>query len=117
MSAIPLDLKSRQYLIIGLVVVGVVFVVAIIPNIVSPRINEPQNPCMHLLRQIHGAKLQFVIEQGATNTTQITKEQILPYLKSWPECPAGGTYEIGKHGESPKCSYPAHYQYSIPQRH
>jgi hypothetical protein len=37
-----------------------------------------------------------------------TRDDLLPYLRRWPVCPAGGTYTIGAIGEPPTCSVPDH---------
>ena len=74
-----------------------------------------QASCLSNLREIDGAKTMLASAQGLTNGTAISKDQLLPYLRSWPTCPSGGSYSIGKIGESPKCSYQAHRQYEVPR--
>lgn len=66
------------------------------------------------LREIDGVKVMLAADQKLTNGAMVTKEQLLPYLKEWPLCPKGGQYTIGRIGESPKCSYPAHTHYEEP---
>ncbi len=67
------------------------------------------NACINNLRQIESAKEQWALENGKTNGTIVTENDIKPYIKldsngNLPKCPAGGTYIIGRVGENPKCS-------------
>ena len=68
-----------------------------------------QNACVNNLRQIDGAKNEWALENGKTNGTVATEDDIKPYIKldangNLPKCPQGGTYTIGKVGEPPTCS-------------
>jgi hypothetical protein len=79
-----------------------------IPNFVKARATSQQNACINNLRQIDAAKNEWALEKGKRSTDVPTKEDISPYLHSWPVCPAGGTYTINAVGEQPVCSIPGH---------
>ncbi len=84
-------------------VVGMLSAIAI-PNFVKARATSQQNACINNLRQIDGAKNQWALEKGKKAGDVPTKEDLLPFLRQWPVCPAGGTYTIGAVGEPPTCS-------------
>ena len=88
-------------------VVGMLSAIAI-PNFVKARATSQQNACINNLRQIDAAKNQWALEKGKKPTDVPTTQDLLPYLRSWPVCPAGGTYTIGAVGEIPTCSIPSH---------
>ena len=69
---------------------------------------DQQNACINNLRQIDGAKNEWALEKNKKATDVPTKEDLLPYLRSWPVCPQGGTYTIGAVGDKPTCSIPGH---------
>jgi len=79
-----------------------------IPNFVKARATSQENACINNLRQIDAAKQQWALEKSKTATDIPTKEDLLPYMRRWPVCPAGGTYTIGPVGEKPTCSIPGH---------
>jgi hypothetical protein len=79
-----------------------------VPNFVKARATSQQNACINNLRQLDAAKNQWALEKGKTATDVPTKEDLLPYLRNWPVCPAGGTYTINAVGEPPTCSIPGH---------
>ncbi|HUB86600.1 MAG TPA: hypothetical protein VMB22_01820 [Verrucomicrobiae bacterium] len=79
-----------------------------IPNFEHARETAQRNACINNLRQLDAAKQQWALENGKKGTDIPTKEDLLPYLRSWPVCPAGGTYTIGAVDEPPTCSIPGH---------
>jgi len=72
---------------------------------------KSQSSCLANLREIGWAKAMLASDQKLTNDAAVTKEQLLPYVREWPQCPQGGQYSPAKMGESPKCSYSAHSHY------
>jgi len=76
----------------------------------AARTTAQQNACINNLRQIDAAKNQFALEKGKKNGDAITEADITPYIRGGvlPKCPSGGTYTIGKVGETPTCSIPGH---------
>ena len=79
-----------------------------IPNFVKARATSQENACINNLRQIDAAKNEWALEKGKSASDIPAREDLLPYLRSWPVCPAGGTYTIGPVGEQPTCSIPGH---------
>jgi len=79
-----------------------------IPNFVKARATAQQNACINNLRQLDAAKNQWALENAKKSTDVPTKQDLLPYLRKWPVCPAGGTYTIGAVGEPPTCSVAGH---------
>jgi hypothetical protein len=62
---------------------------------------------------IGGGKQQWALEYRKTTNDVPTLEDLRPFIgygtnKTLPACPNGGTYIMGKVGESPECSYPGH---------
>ena len=103
--------SSQSYassaLLAPVAVVGMLSAIAI-PNFVKARATSQQNACINNLRQIDGAKNEWALEKGKKAGDVPTKEDLLPYLRSWPVCPQGGTYTIGAVNEKPTCSIPGH---------
>jgi outer membrane lipoprotein-sorting protein len=78
----------------------------------SPEIQQ-RNACINNLRQFDAAKNEFALEKGKQMGAPVTEADIKPYIKldangNLPKCPAGGTYTIGKVGETPTCSIAGH---------
>jgi hypothetical protein len=61
-------------------------------------------PCLNNLKQLNEAKQQWTLEYHKTTNDIPTMEDINPFLSMKPFCPEGGTYNLGRVGESPKCS-------------
>ena len=103
--------SSQSYassaLLAPVAVVGMLSAIAI-PNFVKARATSQQNACINNLRQIDGAKNEWALEKGKKATDVPTKSDLLPYLRSWPVCPQGGTYTVGAVNEKPTCSIPGH---------
>jgi hypothetical protein len=89
------------------IVPGMLAAIAV-PNFVKARATAQQNACINNLRQLDAAKAQWALEKSKKEGDEPTKEDLLPYLKSWPTCPQGGEYHIGKIGEKTTCSIPGH---------
>jgi len=91
-----------------MIVVAIIGLLAaiVIPNFVKARATAQANACINNLRQLDGAVNQYALEKGlATGATFNFPNDILPYLKSLPFCPAGGIYSDGAIGTAvPVCS-------------
>lgn len=74
----------------------------------SGDVKAAQRVCIGNLRQIDGAKNMWFLENHKQNGDVPTKEDLLPYVRSWPVCPSGGTYTINAIGTLPTCSIPGH---------
>jgi type II secretory pathway pseudopilin PulG len=79
-----------------------------IPNFVKARTTSQENACINNLRQIDGAKQEWALEKGKKSTDTPTMDDLKPYLRNIPHCPAGGAYTINAVGQSPECSIPDH---------
>ena len=98
---------ANMALLPAVAVPGLLAAIAI-PNFVKARATSQENACINNLRQIDGAKNEWALEKNKKATDVPTKEDLLPYLRSWPVCPQGGTYTIGAVGDKPTCSIPGH---------
>lgn len=82
-----------------------------IPNFVRARETAQRNGCINNLRQIDGAKQQWVLESGAAVGQEVLSQNLDPYLMNGfnsMTCSAGGSYSINVVGENPTCSIPGH---------
>lgn len=64
--------------------------------------------CVNNLRQLEGAKEQWVLEFHKNTTDLVTAADLRPYLRTMLLCPQGGVYTLGRVGELPSCSIPEH---------
>lgn len=70
--------------------------------------------CINNLRQIDGAKQQWMSDHRKTTNDVPTWEDLREYIRGIGTtgpmlvCPAGGTYTIGQVGEKPTCTNPRH---------
>ena len=119
-------------IMIVVAIIGLLAAIAI-PSFMRARVTSQQNACINNLRQIEAGKDQFALENGLTNSAQITGADEAArftalvtggtaggYIKSFPVCPAstnagaGGTnrtaavsaldYEIGVVGSNATCA-------------
>jgi hypothetical protein len=68
--------------------------------------------CAGNLRVLDAAKRHWVEDHNAGLNDTPTMEDLQPYTRHGiGKCPSGGTYTIGKVGELPQCSIPAHTDY------
>lgn len=99
-------------------IIGLLAAIAI-PNFVKARAQSQTNACINNLRQIDGAKQQWLLEKGDTAT--LTAATLTPFLGrgtdgQWPGCPATQTVypdaNIGDKDTAPTChntaDYPTH---------
>ena len=81
-----------------------------LPFDIVPRHVWNANSCVDNLRLIDKAAKQFATQHNLTNGQPINfPNDLTPYLKLHSDekilaCPSGGTYTIGKVGETPTCS-------------
>jgi|ERR1051326_5424249 hypothetical protein len=76
----------------------------------APRVARPAPAfvCSENLRQIDGAKQQWVIEHETSTNALLNWEDIRPYFKYLPACPEEGTYTVEPIGQPPSCSISNH---------
>jgi general secretion pathway protein G len=103
----PAKMLVASAVMVPVGIMGMMAAIAI-PNFVKARQVSQENACINNLRQIDGAKQQWALEHNKTAKDVPTKSDLLPYLRRWPACPAGGEYTIGAVGEKPTCSIPGH---------
>lgn len=92
-------------IMIVVAIIGLLAAIAI-PNFVKARTTAQANACINNLRQIDGAKEQYMLETN-TATAPTTLAQISGagnFIKSLPTCPASGAYTLGAAGVNPTCS-------------
>jgi type II secretory pathway pseudopilin PulG len=91
----------------------VVCIVAVVVLIARPNFSgshtSPANACINNMRQIEGAKNEWALENGKTNGTVVTENDLTNYIKlnrygKIPQCPAGGKYDYEKVGMPVTCS-------------
>jgi hypothetical protein len=82
-----------------------------VPNFIKARETSQRNACINNLRQLDAAKQQWALEKGKTPTDVPTMNDLTPYLRSVPHCPAGGSYTLNAVNTPPTCSIPGHELY------
>jgi len=101
--------KTKVYLALA-VVAFVPLVMMYFPAYVRAHSTQSPNACLNTLRQIDGAKQQWMLQYGKSRRDSPTWNDLLPYLGSGtsngtiPVCPKGGTYIIGRVGEPARCT-------------
>ena len=92
-------------IMIVVAIIGLLAAIAI-PNFVKARTTAQANACINNLRQIDGAKEQYMLENNTTTApaAMTALAGAGGYIKATPSCPAGGTYTIGAAGTNPSCS-------------
>jgi len=98
---------ATSALLPAVAVVGAMSAIAI-PNFVKARTTSQQNACINNLRQLDAAKQQWALEKNKQSTDVPVMEDLKPYLRAIPHCPAGGTYTLNAVGQPPECSIPKH---------
>lgn len=86
-------------------IIGLLAAIAI-PGFLSARARSQATSCINTLRQMDEAVGQMALERGlSTGASFNFPKDILPYLKQYPVCPAGGAYSDGAIGTAvPTCS-------------
>ena len=108
-------------IMIVVLIIGILLAIAV-PNFVKARETSRTKTCISNLKQIDAAKEQWAMDMQKTtgdlpSVANVTTEVVNvsgQYMKKWPTCPSGGTYDagIGVIGTDPACSlvgtFPAH---------
>ena len=101
-------MKKKQITILA-VLCAVVIVALLVGLAVFIRTCRPS--CASNLVHIDTCKEQFALASGGTNLSEISVEDLEPWLDTpWRElrCPKGGIYSINEYGVDPTCSHPGH---------
>ncbi len=93
-------------LTIAVALVLAAFVLFMLPYWLPPRTTYGKGACVANLWQIKGAKDQWALGHNKKLADTPQAADLADYFKNrqLPVCPAGGTYTIGKVGDSPTCS-------------
>jgi hypothetical protein len=99
----------------ALAVTIVVVALGLVATMLSGGLRGPsgaaRRECVAALRAIEGSAGLWAIQNGkTTNDTPTDADLFGPtrYMPFKPRCPAGGSYIIGKVGDSPTCTIPEH---------
>ena len=95
-----------ERVIASVLIIG--FLAVVVPNFIRARNTSAKNSCINNLRQIDSGKQQWALENRKETNDIPTEADVANYLKNntFPVCPHGGTYTIGRVDEDPKCSFP-----------
>jgi prepilin-type N-terminal cleavage/methylation domain-containing protein len=91
-------------IMIVVLIIGILLAIAI-PNFVKARESSRTKSCIANLKQIDSAKEQYAMDNKKNTGDAVTSTDIAPsYMKTFPDCPSGGTYTVGAIGTDPTCS-------------
>jgi len=98
-------------IMIVVAIIGIIIAIAI-PSFIRARETSRGRACQENLSKIDGAKEQYALDnnlgEGDTITGGLaTLVGATNYIKSTPECPAGGTYTVNAISTDPDCDYTA----------
>lgn len=90
---------------IVVLIIGVLLAIAV-PNWFRARENSQVRTCVSNLRQIEEAKEQYAMAHNLPGGGSVTSEDLAPdYIRTWPSCPSGGTYDVNAVDAFPTCSF------------
>ncbi len=97
-------------IMIVVAIIGLLAAVAI-PNLVKAQRTAKRTVCIQQLKTIEGAKIEWVLDSKKGDNDVPGDGDLFGPGKNMtkkPECPAGGTYNLGTVAEQPKCSIADH---------
>jgi type II secretion system protein G len=99
--------KSGFTLVEIMIVVAIIGLLAAIaiPNFMQARTTAQKNACIANLRQMDGAISLWALDNKKGASDEVTMENLVTdYIKTTPQCPAGGTYTLDTVADTPTCS-------------
>jgi len=114
-----MSFTTRKKCLYGFTLVEIMIVVSIIgllamlavPALAKARMRSAASACINNLRQIGDAKAQWAMETNKGRGVRPKDSDlfgIFGYIRHKPECPSGGTYDVGKLKELPTCTVGGH---------
>jgi len=103
---------SKTALAVGTLIT--VLLIGAVSYYMHVRSKAEASSCVAYLFKIDLSKQQWALEHNARTNASVSWEQVQDYYKlpgRPPPCPGGGTYTLGRIGELPSCSIPAHTAY------
>lgn len=97
-------------IMIVVAIIGLIVAIAL-PNFMKSRNQARKQVCIENLSQIESAKQLWGVEKGKKEGDVVTQADIvgpLLYMKTPPNCPAGGNYDFTTIGANAKCDIPGH---------
>ncbi len=97
-------------IMIVVAIIGLLAVMAV-PAFARARARSAQALCISNLRHINAAKAQWAMDTGKGLGVKPRDADLFGatlYLRTKPQCPAGGQYDLGKVKEPPACTVAGH---------
>ena len=92
-------------IMIVVAIIGLLAAIAI-PNFVKARTSSQRNACIANMKQMHGAKATWAMENKKAGVDVPADGDIFgadKYIAKKPECPAGGAYTLQAVDTDPSC--------------
>ena len=108
-----LDRRAGFTLLEIMIVVSIIGLLAAIaiPVFARARARSAQNLCITNLRNIDDAKAQWALDTRKGSGVMPNDDDLFgptAYIRTKPECPAGGEYDLNKVKETPTCTVAGH---------
>ena len=97
-------------IMIVVAIIGLLAAVAI-PNLITARKKAQRQACVMNMKAIAGAKENWALDYKKGDADSPSDTDLFgrdKYIENKPQCPAGGTYNIGQVSEKPTCSVATH---------
>ena len=97
-------------IMIVVAIIGVLVTTAL-PSFMHARVSAQSRACGNNLKQMDAAKQMWGMENGKSSADVPTESDLIGatlYLRKWPSCPAGGTYQFNAVGVPSTCTEIGH---------